>query len=380
MPNIDIGGMNMPHSSGGGSHGGGSHGGSHGSHGSHGGRSGPRISRTHFAGARRYSYYRHGQQRYFYADKNFKPGFSWGRLLLIFFYLPFYFLGFSMLKPALKILPKNYDHTIIIKDEANVINDEAALKKELERFRDKTGVTPSVVTVHNETWANYGRLEEYAYDRYLREFDDEMHWLIVYSEPIDPDPKFNNWFWEGMQGNDTDPVITEERADKLTARLHGAIVKGDDVETALKTSFSQFTDNYSRSFNFGELIPALFVLGFVSFHAYFMLGLNELKYRKAVPADGSDIGGRSVYDPTAQFQSYKEYKQSAAYNGAQTQPVTQISPQYTPQSGMDDLFGSGGSSTAENSRNTVCQYCGTTFAAKYKRCPSCNAENPDRLN
>ena len=97
-----------------------------------------------------------------------------------------------MLKPALKVLPKNYDHTIIIKDEANVINDEAALKKELERFRDKTGVTPSVVTVHNETWANYGRLEEYAYDRYLREFDDEMHWLIVYSEPIDPDPKFNN--------------------------------------------------------------------------------------------------------------------------------------------------------------------------------------------
>ncbi len=282
-----------------------------------------------------------------------------------------------MLKDALPFVPKNYNHNIVLKDEAGVIDNEDELYKELERFMDKTGVTPSVVTIHNEEWENYYTLENYAYDRYLQEFDDEMHWLIVYSEPTEPDPRFNDWYWEGMQGDDTDPVITVDKANEFNRRLHGELEHGTEFGTAVKTSFSEFTDNYSRSFDFEQLFPGLFILGFVAFHAYFVLGFSELKYRNAVPADGSDPGGRAVYDPTAQFQSYQDYKRSAAYKSNKQAPA-QSYDDYTPQSDMDDLYGARNSG-AGSGKNTVCQYCGNTFAAKYKRCPSCNAENPDHL-
>ena len=39
--------------------------------------------------------------------------------------------------------------------------------------------------------------ESYAYDEYLDLFDDEMHWLIVFS--TDGDEEWEDWYWEGMQ-------------------------------------------------------------------------------------------------------------------------------------------------------------------------------------
>ena len=76
----------MPHSSGGGSHGGGSHGGHGGSHCGSSGSSGTRISRTHFAGSRRYVTYHNGEPRYFYASRNYNPKYDPKRLLIGIFY------------------------------------------------------------------------------------------------------------------------------------------------------------------------------------------------------------------------------------------------------------------------------------------------------
>ena len=366
----------MPHSSGGGSHGGGSHGGSH-SSGSHGGRSGPRISKSSFPGGRRYSYYRHGKQRYFYADKNFKPGFKPLRLLIGIVYVPFLFMIFTQIKPALKIVPKNYNHNIVIKDEADVLDDEDDLYRELERFMDKTGVTPSVITVNNEKWDNYNSLEQYAYDRYLQEFDDEMHWLIVYSQPIEPDSEFNDWYFEGMQGDNTDPIVTEEMANNFNNMLFNELYSETDVATAIKTSFSHCTDEYSDSINFDEMLPVLFPLCFILFHAYFMLGLNELKYRKAVLADETDMGGeRAIYDPTEKFKnSYQEYKNSLG-NSGDRKSGAHVPLSDATHFGVDNRYDA---RNTETGKSTVCQYCGNTFASKYKRCPNCNAENPDYL-
>ena len=347
----------MPHSSGGGSHGGGSHGGSHGSHGS----SGPRISRTHFHGSRRYVYYnRNNEPKYFYADDKFKPGFHPLRLLVGIFYLPFLIVIFFMFKEALPIVPKNYDHTIIIKDEADVIDNEDALYSELERFMKKTGVTPSVVTVHNESWDTSFSLEEYAYSRYLQEFDDEMHWLIVYSEPIDPNPDFNDWYWEGMQGDDTDPVLKEKYTSMFNERFHNMLWSGDKVDESLKTSFGYVTDHFSKKPDMSELFSPLFMLGFVLFHAFFMLGIPNLKYRNAVLAPEEGTAGNSAVDAgTYQPRSYDSY---------------------TPQSGMNDLYSSQKNNiTGYVSKTVVCPYCGITYASKYKRCPGCNAANDNNV-
>jgi rubrerythrin len=117
------------------------------------------------------------------------------------------------------------------------------------------------------------------------------------------------------------------------------------------------------------LLPGLFVLCFVLFHAYFILGLNELKYRKAVLADETDMGGeRVVYDPTDKFKnSYQEYK-NGSYNSSTQKPAVQV-----PTSDMSDYRYA--ANNIKTDKNIVCQYCGNTFASKYKRCPNCNAEN-----
>ena len=391
----------MPHSSGGGSHGGGSHGGSHGGY--HGGSRGgsrssfPRTSRTRFAGSTRYVYYRHNEPRYFYADSRFKPGFQWARLLLIFFYLPFFFFAFSLIKTELPIAKKNYDHTIIIKDEADVIGNETELRASLERFMEKSGVTPSVVTVYNEEWQNSGySLETYAYNRYLQEFSDEMHWLIVYSEPRNPDPLDIDWYWEGMQGDDTDPVLREKDTERFTEKLQNLLDdKGNtkDVGEKIAYSFDYLTKTYSKSLNWEGLVPTLFVLGmlaFLCFHAYFMLGLNELKYIRAKPApegktngtDSSMSGSSFPYNAGARQSSYPTGSGHSVHSYDYTQSG------YPQQQDMPDIFGMQNTANneysypepqqtvqASGSGRVICQYCGITFASKYKRCPNCNAAN-----
>ena len=352
----------MPHSSGGGSHGGGGHGGSHG--GSH-GRSGPRISRSHFPGSRRYVYYRHNQPRYFYADKKFKPGFDWKRLFVLLFYIPFFFVGFRMLREVIGFVPKNYDHSIIIEDDADVINNKSELRSTLESFMDKTGVAPSVVTVNNEEWQNvYPSLENYAYHRYLQEFSDEMHWLIVYSQPRDPDPNFNDWFWEGMQGDDTDPVLTAQKTGEFNGDLNGMLFNDDThIGEAINTAFYNFTRDYKRDISFSNLIMPLFWLGFTIFHASAMLGLFEMKYWKAVPAPE---------DSEAEAQMAEEYiKPSTDYQTAV--PVTTYVNK--PVSGqMDDIYGSPSSPADNTPKDCVqCQYCGSMCSVKFRRCPNCNA-------
>ncbi|MBQ5900652.1 MAG: hypothetical protein IIW86_02195, partial [Clostridia bacterium] len=34
--------------------------------------------------------------------------------------------------------------------------------------------------------------------------------------PMVPDSSFNDWYWEGMQGDDTDNIITEQVGNKFT--------------------------------------------------------------------------------------------------------------------------------------------------------------------
>ena len=75
---------------------------------------------------------------------------------------------------------------------------------------------------------NYNNLEEYAYSAYVNRFQDEKHWLIVYEElgdvsslpedmyryPSSDEPEWQFW---GMQGDDTDPILTAEVTEKFNA-------------------------------------------------------------------------------------------------------------------------------------------------------------------
>ena len=297
----------MPHSSGGGSHGGGSHS-SH-SHSSRGGSSSRpmhRIRHTAFPGARRYVCYRKNKAEYVYANYDMSKKPSKARFFLLLFYVPFLFAVIAMLasvynKP--RKISVDYETNMVLDDRAYILddNEKRELQNTFREFFDKTGIMPSLITVNNEDWKdNYTNLENYAYDLYVNTFTDEKHWLIVYSEPMVPDSSFNDWYWEGMQGDDTDNIITEQVGNKFTTSLQKYLLQNQSytVGTAVKKAFDELTPVVMDAhWNF-EFIPiALFMLGFITLHACLMLGITpgSIKYRNAVECPHGSVEYRCTY-------------------------------------------------------------------------------------
>ncbi len=284
----------MPHSSGGGSHGGGSHGGhSHHSSSRHGGsRNSTRISKTNFAGARRYRYYHHGQERYFYSDRAPDKIFDKKRLWVGLIYIPFLIPTVIMIGADIATSTAkhsaDYDTSIIIKDEANVFEQTAPLYDALTGFYEKTEIPPAVITVPFEDWTINGSLEDYAYDRYLSEFSDENHWLIVYSQRGQIGDADFDWSFEGMQGDNTDDILTSSVTSDFNADLyHKLETLEKKPEIAITEEFNLLTQKIKKPSFFHKHVmffSALGMLAFVLLHAYLMMGLYEWKYRKAEPA------------------------------------------------------------------------------------------------
>lgn len=317
----------MPHSSGGGSHGGGSH---HSSHRSSSHRSGSsvssrRVQNTYFPGARRFVYLHRGTPTYVFADHDITQKRSPLRFLMLLFYLPFFFAISFMVKDTIvppKKLTPNYNTDIIIRDEINVLDNTESLKRSLKAFYDKTGIAPAVFTVSNEDWlGRYSDLESYAYDLYVNAFSDEKHWLIVYSEPTEPDPEYVDWYWEGMQGNETDYILTSDRTDSFNSSLQRYFTtKSISVCDAISRAFDELTPGLMQ-WNFEPTVLLFLVIfaGFICFHAYFMV----------------------FHDPNRK------------YRNAQECPIEQPSVKLREES---------------------CPYCGSTYVVgRDTRCPNCQA-------
>lgn len=395
----------MPHSSGGGSHGGGSHGGHHG-----GSRSSTRTrtSSRPFRHSRRYVYYRHNKPRYFYAGTDFQPGLRISQLIIC---LAIAIFGVFMLIKTIPHIPRYSDHNIVIKDEVDVISDENSVAAELKEFQKKTGITPSVITIPNEEWMNsFSSLEDYAYSRYLREFNDEMHWLIVYSQPVYKQEKRQYWYWEGMQGDKTDSVLTVNAANHFNNIFQSHLDDNESLDKALISSFSYLTDNISMTPDLDDLIMPLFIFGFAALQLFITL-YEAVKYKDAVPApldsgnsdtygsSGSTYGNtyspaadnsrtfsntdKGYYDPqqerrerilnSGQNYSHAEYMADKKARDREFNAYIDQYKQLIPNEngGGSDMMPSLEAMPSVGS--ITCQYCGKTFAGKYKKCPFCNA-------
>lgn len=294
----------MPHSSGGGSHGGGSHGGSHHSYHSSGSHSGSSsVPARHaksvpFEGATRYVYYRKHKPVFVYADYDIskkKEGLIFGRILMVLV------LGIpSVLVMGLimflaghypKKLDTNYNTAIIIEDNLGVIKDEAALRKSLEAFYDTTGITPAVTTYPNSAWiSNYDSLEDFAYDDYVNRFPDEKHWLIVYTSET-KDDGFADWHWEGMQGDDTDPILGEKETGLFTDNLHKYLLQNKQytVDAAIARAFDDLTPVAMKKHGDSCISPCCIVFE-IFFLGIMLLGMDihpvrEKYYPKATVCD-----------------------------------------------------------------------------------------------
>ena len=207
----------MPHSSGGG----------HSSHGSHGGsrssKSSMRFGNRYYRGARRYVYYRNGIPQYYYSDRPYTVQAAKSarireiirNILSIVFGIIFGMSGFSSFPHKVTL---DYNTEIIISDSARLLSEteEEEMKNAFLAFQDKTGVTPAFFTINNkELEKQGGNLHNYAYKLYVNTFDDEKHWLVVYSTHNDR----SRWEWEGMIGDDCESIISTDLENEFTKRL-----------------------------------------------------------------------------------------------------------------------------------------------------------------
>ena len=324
----------MPHSSGGGSHGGGSHGG--GSHGS----SGPRVSRSYYPGARRYlRHHRNsGLDEYVYASSMpRKANLSSIIILVIMFGFFAFFIGMSVFNDRPKRLNGLYDNPAV-HDDINVIKDDEALAQKLKDYYVLTGICPVVYTVYDEQWSSrnpsldvvYEDLETYAYFKYVDNFSDEKHFVIVYSVPIEGQELYEqgkidvpDYSWEAIQGDDTDPIITESMFARFSNLVQDHLENGEDPGEAFEAAFDYALQNAESKLNpsagswivssLSSMFPLLFVAGI--FIPMIVISIKNYKKDKdveytEVPLDGTEgvsgtgVGGPSISGYAATSSGY----------------------------------------------------------------------------
>ena len=339
----------MPHSSGGGSHGGGSH--SHG--GSHGG-SNNRVSNHYFYGARRYRRHhrKSGIDEYVYANRKPQKGGLSGIIALGIFGVIFTFIIGAGTHSS---LPKRLNGSVMyvpaVYDDAGLIDNDEELTATLTEYYSVTGICPVIYTVFDEDWngmdpastESYADLESYAFCTYTDNFIDEQHFVIVYSIPEDQAEPLRNgeitvpdFSWEAVQGDETDPIITEGFfrfwARRLQNDFESGMGTGEAFDKAFKMAISSAEDTL-KPFTLGnifKIIRSAFPVLFVGAILIAMLVLSIKRYIRdkdveyeEVPLDADDTAsysgissGSSYSGSTAFSDSYNPADSPAARTGA----------------------------------------------------------------
>ena len=282
----------MPHSSGGGSHGGGSHGGSS-------GRSSTRISSHYFPGSRRYlrHYSSTGKDEYFYS--NSKPQKTTrGSVICVAVIAVFSVLAsiLGIASSAPRKLKEKYTDAPAIHDNICVIGNEDELLKTLNEYQELTGICSVIYTVRYEDWYEHPSIESYALNTYTDNFSDEQHWVFVYAIPEDQIEGYQNgnirvpdFSWEAIQGDETDPIITESMFTDFRVLLQEELENGTDVGKALNDSFELALSDAHKKLDSGALrsislagsfMPVLFIGGM--FVPFLIIMIRQYKKDKDV--------------------------------------------------------------------------------------------------
>ncbi len=151
-----------------------------------------------------------------------------------------------------KKLSSDYSTTINVFDEPDYLSeeDEIALKATFNQFYEVTGICPSILTVPHATWkASHASLQGYAYDAYVKRYKDERHWLLVYAAD---DASKTNGVFEGMQGNETDGILTVRVTDKFGMYVTDAIAGTSSVAEAFIGGFNLITPTVMDSYFYVE--------------------------------------------------------------------------------------------------------------------------------
>lgn len=320
----------MPHSSGGGSHGGGSHGGSHG------GSGGPRISRSYFAGARRYRKHNTstGEDEYIYASsKPSKTGLFSTIFIAVFAAVFLGGMGAGLYSELPHKLKAHYLDVPAVHDDINVIDDEEQLTKSLIDFQELTGICPVIYTAYIDDWTDdYVNLESYTFNVYTSNFSDEDHFVIVYSITKADKARLENgetdvpdYYWEAVQGDNTDPILTESVFKKFADKVQEGLERGSDPGDAFNRAFKDLYGRLENRFTPGSpaylfnlaggIAPLLFV---ASVFGLFLF-LNIRQYRKEKDVEYEEVPldvEPQAPQPAATSGVYGNYRYKQVYYDA----------------------------------------------------------------
>lgn len=311
----------MPHSSGGGSHGGGSHGGSHGSSSNH-------ISTHYFPGSKRFLRHNRltGVDDYIYSES--MPQKTSISSIIMIAVVAVIFLGtfgFASFKNFPRKLPAHYMDVPEVHDDINVIHAKDQLEDILKQYQEKTGICTHIYTVYHEKWINtYSDPSDYCMNVYTSNFHDEEHFVIIFSIPFKDAECYDNsnrdkhyvpdFVWEAVQGDDTDPILTEEMFTTfrklLQKELEGYVNPGDAFTHAFQFAMRD-ADSKLDGGAFTFLIqilkngfPLIMIIGFFALFLVLMIKQynkdKNIEYTQ-VPLDEKDRSSQSV--PAGQIAS-----------------------------------------------------------------------------
>ncbi len=185
-------------------------------------------------------------------------------IVFMLFFIPFIIGFFSVVKERTgtpeRLTAYCHSRESHITDRAEVINNTSELEESLRTFEKKTGICPYVITVYNDDWV--GGFEDYSFNLYSSLFGtNEDRFLIVYSEPENgSQSQFNDWYWEAIQGDNTDPVITEKKFDKFKTELQAYLEDSNNTcGTAMKKAFDHSGDYFMEANGSSGVVPLIIV-------------------------------------------------------------------------------------------------------------------------
>lgn len=311
----------MPHSSGGGSHSSGSHSSSSSSSTSRSSSSGRGYSSpayihryTHTNPYGYVNYHSGGTPEYCffekpksYYTKQLKIAIALFVVITIVATAIFY--AFSIKKP----IENNEGSCQIIANNSSV-GSLSQLQPILNEFKEKTGINVYIVTENNDWKVNYSQCENFAYDLYVHNFkDNEKNWLIVYTQDsklsldmVNADTteylynsNFVDWYWEGMQGDETDKILDQKVLNKFNQNLQRGLTyaNGDPklIEQAFFDAFSLLNStvmqpNYEDGSVVLQLAAMLMLFTFVPVFISIISELHNYKNVTEIPASSMSHG------------------------------------------------------------------------------------------
>ena len=214
--------------------------------------------------------------------------------------------------------------------------EKEILIETLQRFGENTGITSQVVVVNYDDCSRAGSTSEYARYRYHMQFSNEDSLLILLTTRI-ANNKIN-WGCDITYGNNARDVM-KVFLEELNTSLQSQIVVDNNTNPVipLATAFNKAVAVFNEQkveFNFVMLFPAIFILGFVSVHAYIMIFAGTKK----------DYKNSELIEVTADTLTPMDFNKT--------------------------------SNNEEKNELIKCRYCGYEYHCnKDNRCPNCRALN-----